>query len=68
LGGSILAYFAEHRIPFDYTDYDLADQATQAKIQAELESEGGRGFPFARIGNESVEGYAPGRYAELLGI
>jgi hypothetical protein len=25
------------------------------------------GFPFARIGKQVVEGYAPQRYAELLG-
>jgi glutaredoxin len=61
-------YFAEHGIPFAFTDYDLADAATQTKIQSELESAGAAGFPFARIGKEPVEGYAPQRYAELLGI
>lgn len=61
-------YFADHGVPFEYTDYDLADEPTQTKIQADLESQGVGGFPFARIGGEPVEGYAPARYAELLGI
>ncbi len=60
-------YFTQRGIPFEYTDYDQADGATQARIQAELESEGAGGFPFARIGNQVVEGFAPQRYAELLG-
>ncbi len=61
-------YFTEHRITFDYTDYDLADEATQDKIMRELDAEGASGFPFVRIGDQVVEGYRPDRFAELLGI
>jgi glutaredoxin len=61
-------FFAEHNIPFEFTDYDLADEATQSRILRELEAEGVNGFPFVRIGGQSVEGYQPARYAELLGI
>jgi glutaredoxin len=61
-------YFTEHNIPFEFVDYDLADPTTQDKIMRELEAEGANGFPFVRIGNQVVEGYQPGRYAELLGI
>jgi glutaredoxin len=60
-------YFTARGIPFQYTDYDLADEATQTAIQAEMESAGAAGFPFAQIGQENVEGYAPARYAKLLG-
>ena len=61
-------YFREHHIPVDFTDYDLADEGTQARIMRDLDEAGANGFPFARIGNEVVEGYQPARYAELLGI
>jgi glutaredoxin len=61
-------YFTEHDVDFDFTDYDLADEATQESIIRELDAAGASGFPFVRIGNEVVEGYRPDRYAELLGI
>lgn len=60
-------WFTQHHVPFEYTDYDLADEATQARIQRELDSAGAGGFPFVRIGNQVVEGYQPARYGELLG-
>ena len=61
-------YFTENRIPFEYTDYDLADAATQDRIIREMEAAGANGFPFVRIGDQIVEGWNPARYAELLGI
>jgi glutaredoxin len=61
-------FFTEHHVPFEFTDYDLADPATQDKIMRELEAEGVNGFPFVRIGDQVVEGYQPDRYAKLLGI
>jgi glutaredoxin len=61
-------YFTEHNVPFEFVDYDLADAATQDKIMRELEAAGANGFPFVRIGAQIVEGYQPGRYAELLGL
>ncbi len=60
-------FFTEHNIPFEFTDYDLADEATQDKIIAEMDAEGATGFPFVRIGDQIVEGYRPDRFAELLG-
>jgi glutaredoxin len=61
-------YFAERHIPFEYIDYDLADETTQDRIIRELDAAGASGFPFVKIGNHIVEGYRPDRYAELLGL
>ena len=61
-------FFTEHNIPFEYTDYDLADDATQDKIMAELDAAGATGFPFVRIGEKVVVGYQPDVYAKLMGI
>jgi glutaredoxin len=61
-------FFADHHIALDFTDYDLADQATQDKIMGELDAAGVNGFPFVRIGDQVVAGYQPERYAKLLGI
>lgn len=59
-------FFAERHVPYDYIDYDLADQQTQEKIRSQLEDEGVSGFPFTRIGDETVTGYAPDKFAQLL--
>lgn len=59
-------YFIQHNIPFEYTDYDLADEATKERIMKELESIGAKGFPFVKIDDVWVEGYQPNRYKELL--
>lgn len=59
-------YFSEHNIEFICTDYDLADEETQARIMREMEAEGTTSFPFVRIGNEVVVGYRPEAYARLL--
>ena len=61
-------FFTERNIPFSYTDYDLADEATQARISQELDAAGATGFPFVRIGDETVMGYQPERYSRALGI
>jgi len=61
-------YLTEHQVPFEFTDFDLADSATQDKISRELDAAGAGGFPFARIDDQVVAGYQPLRYAELLGI
>jgi glutaredoxin len=61
-------FFTDRHIPFEFTDYDLADEAAQERIMREMESEGAIGFPFVRIGDQVVEGWQPLRYAELLGI
>ena len=61
-------FFTERRIPFEFTNYDLADQATQDKIMRELEAEDLQAFPFVRIGDQTVQGYDPKRYAKLLAM
>jgi glutaredoxin len=61
-------FFTDHHIPFEFTDFDLADEAAQDTIIREMEAEGANGFPFVRIGDQVVEGWQPARYAELLGI
>ncbi|HEY3491146.1 MAG TPA: glutaredoxin family protein [Candidatus Deferrimicrobiaceae bacterium] len=61
-------FFTQHNVPFDFTDYDLADEATQDRIMRELDAVGANGFPFVRIGDQIVEGYRPDRYADLLGL
>ena len=61
-------FFTEHNIPFEFTDYDLADEATQDRISKELDAAGATAFPFVRIGDQVVEGYRPDVFARLLGI
>jgi glutaredoxin len=61
-------FFTRHNIPFDYIDYDLADEETQERIMRELDAEGANGFPFVRIDDKVVGGYRPDRYTDLLGI
>jgi glutaredoxin len=61
-------FFREHNIPFDFIDYDLADEATQSKIIQELEAHGANGFPYVKINNSVIVGYNPNRYSELLGL
>ena len=61
-------FFTEREIKFDYIDYDLADEAAQKRIIADMGKHGATGFPFVMIDNETVEGYNPGRYEKLLGL
>ena len=61
-------FFTEHNIPFESTDYDLADEATQDRIGRELDAAGATAFPFVRIGDQVVVGYQPNVYAKLMGI
>jgi glutaredoxin len=61
-------YFTEHKIPFTFIDYDLADDATQSMINDEIDAVGATGFPFVKIGDIVIEGYNPQSYAEALGI
>lgn len=62
------AFFTSRGVPYDFIDYDLADDATQKRIMAELDAKQATGFPFVRIGDEVVVGYNPGRYQQLLGL
>lgn len=61
-------FFTERHIPFQFTNYDLADEGTQDRILRELEAEAVEAFPFVRIGDQTVQGYDPKRYAKLLEI
>jgi len=55
-------------VAYDFVDYDLADEATQRRIMAELDANQATGFPFVRIGDEVVVGYNPARYQQLIGL
>jgi glutaredoxin len=59
-------FFTERNVPFTYVDYDLADEATQAKILKELDAAGATGFPFVKIGDQVIAGYQPELYAKAL--
>ena len=61
-------FFNDRHIPFQFTNYDLADPAMQEKIMREVEAEQVEAFPFVRIDGQTVQGYDPKRYARLLGI
>ncbi len=61
-------FFTEHGIPFEFVDYDLADEATQEKIMEEMDAHGASGFPYVKIDGAIVSGYNPQRYAELMGL
>lgn len=61
-------YFTEHKIPFTFIDYDLADEAIQSRIVNELDVVGATGFPVVKIDDETIVGYLPERYSKALGI
>lgn len=60
-------FFTERNIPFEYTDYDLAEAEEQQKIRNEMEKYGSVAFPFVKINGDVVIGWNPEKYAELLG-
>ena len=61
-------FFNEHKIPFTYIDYDMADDTTQRKISQELDEVGASGFPYVKINDEVIVGYQPERYSNALGL
>ena len=61
-------FFNDHKIPFTFIDYDLADEPTQRRISQELDAAGATGFPYVRINDEVIVGYQPERYSKALGI
>jgi glutaredoxin len=61
-------FFTDHEIPFNYVDYDLADQTTQEGIMRELDAAGASGFPFVRIGEQVIVGYQPDGFSAALGL
>lgn len=61
-------FFTEKNVPFDFIDYDLADEATQKRIITDMERHKASGFPFVMINGDTIEGYNPDRYTKLLGL
>lgn len=61
-------FFTEHNITFDFIDYDLADDATQKMIISDMKRHKASGFPFVMINGDTVEGYNPERYTQLMGL
>lgn len=59
-------FFHDRHIPFSFINYDLAPVEVQDKILQELETEEIQAFPWVRIGDQTVQGYDPKRYAKLL--
>ena len=60
-------FFRDKNIPFEYIDYDLADEEEQKKIWEEMTQFGGStAFPYVKIDGEVVVGYSPEKYEELL--
>jgi glutaredoxin len=62
------AFFTEHKIPFTFIDYDLADEATQSRISTEVDTAGATGFPYVKIDDEVIAGYQPERFTSALGL
>jgi glutaredoxin len=62
-------YFTDHKIPFQYVDYDLQSVEEQQKIEQEMKSRGGPlSFPWVLIGDDLVVGWNPKKYDELLAL
>lgn len=60
-------YFKDRNIPFDFVDYDLADEKEKEKISQEMMKYTGHiAFPFVRIDDQVIIGYNPEQYDELL--
>lgn len=59
-------FFRNHNIPFEYIDYDLADEEERKKIINEMQEFGANGFPFVKIGNDVIVGYKPEEYSSLM--
>ena len=59
-------FFKDHKIPFEYTDFDLANKEEQEKILNEMREYGANRFPFVKIGNNVVVGYKPNDYSYLM--
>ncbi len=61
-------FFIDHNVPFEFTDYDLADEVTQSKINDEMDAAGADEFPFVMIGDKIIVGFQPDVYARFLGL
>ena len=62
-------YFTDNNIAFEAVDIDLLPDEEGDRLADEaLFASGSRAYPIVRIGAEVVVGYAPEKYARLLGI
>jgi glutaredoxin len=62
-------YFTDHKVPFQYVDYDLQSVQEQEKIEQEMKKRGGAlSFPWVLIGDDLVVGWNPAKYDELLAL
>lgn len=61
-------FFKDHDIPFEYIDYDLANNEEREMILNEMLEYGANGFPFVKIGKDVVVGYKPMDYSYLMEI
>ncbi len=60
-------FFKDRNIPFDYVDYDLANEQEQERIGKEMMKYTGHiSFPFVYIDDQVIIGYNPEKYEELI--
>lgn len=59
-------FFREHKIPFEYIDYDVASLEEREKILKEMQETGANGFPFVKIGDNVIVGYNPEEYSKTI--
>ncbi len=62
-------FMADHKVPFEFVDYDLQPPEKQKQIVKEMQEKGSSfSFPWVLIDDELVVGWNPERYEELLGL
>ena len=62
-------YFEDKGVAFEAVDVDLLPDDESDRLAGEaFELSGSRAYPVVKIGAEVIVGYAPERYAALLGI
>ena len=62
-------YFEENDVVFEAVDVDLLEDDESDRLADEAFTlSGSRAYPVVKIGAEVIVGYAPERYAQLLGI
>ena len=62
-------FFKDHNILVEEIDFDLCEKKKQQEALADMKRYGGGDqFPFVIIGEDSVEGFNPQEYCNLLGI
>ncbi len=60
-------FFREQDIPFEYIDYDKADDDTKKAIKEDCLAHGSEmSFPFVKVDEDVVVGYNPAKYSKLL--